>query len=323
MNKTIRHVVFPLITALIWGSAFIFQGQVADKIGSFTFNASRSFIAFMFLLVLAFSIDKFKEHKKINVEKPDGKNLIIGGMFCGFALFAASNLQQFGIIGATEVGGRVLTEGDSAFITALYIILTPISGIFFKKKTTINIWFASIIAVLALFFICGASLKMPTIYHLALFACAIGFTVHILVVDHYTQIVDGVKLSCVQFLFAGVFSLICAIIFEKIDFSALAECALPILYVGIFSSGIAYTLQILAQKGSNPTFVSILLSLESVFALLCEFIVGLINNNVKPHSPLQLLGCALMVVAIIFAQFNIFEYIRKKHQSKDKENRVE
>lgn len=319
MSKTVRQIVLPLITALIWGSAFIFQGQVADKIGAFTFNAARSIIAFVFLLILALSMDMVKAHKKIEVPKTDKKRLIIGGMCCGFALFVASNLQQYGMLGTKPIGGEVLTEGDSAFITALYIILTPISGIFFKKKTTVNIWVASLMAVLGLFLLCGVSVKDLTIYHAALFACAIGFTGHILVIDHFTQTLDGVKLSCAQFLFASVFSLISALIFEGIDFAALASCIVPILYVGIFSSGIAYTLQIIAQKGSNPTVVGILLSLESVFALLCEIFIGLITHKTIMHTALQFFGCAIMLLAIVLAQLNIFEVIRNKIASKKKE----
>ena len=317
MNKNVRQIVLPLIVAIIWGSAFIVQGSVASRMGAFTFNGVRALIASIVLGLTALFIDGQKAKKGIEYKSANRKKLFVGGICCGIVLFIASNVQQYGMFGTTEAGGSVLTEGDSAFITALYIILVPLCLIFTRKKPTFNVWLAVALAVFGLFFICNFTGGSAfTIYHVELFLCAVAFTGHILIIDYFTRDQDGIKLSCLQFLTMGVLSTICAFIFDDISFAVIGECIWQLLYVGIFSCAIAYTLQIVAQKGTNPTIVSILLSLESVFALACEFVIGLITGNVKPHTPLQLVGCGLMVLAIICAQFDFIAAIRNKKAEK-------
>lgn len=286
--------------------------------GAFTFNGIRALIAALVLAATAVTFDKIKSRKGVESKKTDLKGLFIGGTLCGAALFIASNLQQYGMYGTTEAGGNALTEGDSAFITALYIILVPIFSIFLHKKPTLNVWIAVVLAFIGLFLICNfTGGKAFTIYHVELFLSSISFTFHILLIDKFINGQDGIKLSCIQFTVMGVLSLIFALIFDEISFTVLIDCLPQLLYVGIFSCSIAYTLQIIAQDGTNPTIVSVLLSLESFFALACEFVIGLITGNVKYHTPLQIVGCAIMIVAIVCSQFNFVEAIKNAKKPKN------
>ena len=312
-NSRSRQIFLPLLTAFIWGSAFIAQGSVADKIGAFTFNASRAFIAVIALFCVMIIFDKIKKKRGIKVEKTDVKGLLTGGVLCGVVLFFASNLQQFGIIGATENGGFVLTEGDAAFITALYTVLVPITCIFMGKKPAFNVIIAALIALVGLFFICNVVGGNFTIYHVLLFLSAASFTCHILLIDRFTQSQDGVKLSCVQFLVMGFLSIICSILFDRDSVASVVQCGWQLLYVGVFSSAIAYTLQIISQKGANPTIVTIILSFESLFALCCELFLDLIYSRPINHTPLQFVGCFLMVVAVVVAQL---DFTTKKSEVK-------
>ena len=312
MNTKSKQIVLPLITALIWGSAFVAQGSVADKMGAFTFNASRSFIAVFALFVVMLALDTYKAKRGIDVAITDKKGLVLGGVLCGVVLFFASNLQQYGMIGTTDKGGNVLTAGDAAFITALYIVLVPIASTILKKKPSANVFIAVFIALLGLFLICNVVGGNLTIYHILLFACALSFTVHIMLVDRFTQTQDGIKLSCLQFLVMGFLSMICSIIFDKDSIVNVIDCAFPLIYVGIFSSAIAYTLQIFSQKGTNPNIVTLILSFESLFALLCELFLDLIMGRQVNHTPLQFVGCVLMVVALIVCQID-FSKLKKRN----------
>lgn len=319
MNRNVKQILLPSIVALIWGGAFIVQGSVADKMGAFTFNAVRSYFAVVVLTLASFVADKVRTSKGVEIKTHSVRSLIIGGILCGIAICAASNVQQFGMFGTTDAGGNVLTEGDAAFITALYIVLVPIILLFFGRKPTANVWIAIAMALIGLFLICNfTGGKSFSVYHVELFGCAIIFSVHILLVDHFVKKVDPLKLSCLQFFVMGTVSLIFALIFDDISFAVIAECLPQLIYVGVFSCAIAYTLQIVSQKGTNPVVVSIVLSLESFFALLCEVVLGLITGYVKPHTPLQILGCVIMLLAIVFAQVNVFSYISKKKNDETK-----
>lgn len=305
MSKSFRQVVLPIIVAMIWGSAFLVQGSVADKMGAFTFNGLRSIVAVITLGSFVVFRFLFRKDKKAPAIKSDKKTLVISGVLCGIALCVASNLQQFGMFGTTLEGGNALTEGDSAFITALYIILVPIfSALIMKRSPSWNVWISAVVALIGLFFICNVTAKPLTVYHAELFLCSLVFTAHIIIIDYFGKNVDGIELSLVQFAVMGASSLICAVIFDKIEPSVIIDCLPQLLYAGVFSCSVAYTLQIVAQKGTNPTVVSILLSMESLFALLFEILVGIIVGNVKEHGAMQIVGCVLMVLAIIFAQLN-------------------
>lgn len=288
-----RQVVFPILAAFIWGTAFVAQDLCADSIGAFAFNATRYFIAVLALLVVILISDKLKKNKPTltaQEKKAANKQLWLGGLCCGAALAIASNFQQAGLVAGTDAG-------KAGFITALYVVLVPVFGLFFKRKVSLPTWIAVVLSVVALYLLCIKGDFSLAPGDLLVLVCAVCFAVHILVIDHFTAYCDGVKLSCLQFLFAGIISTICMFIFEDVDFSAILSCALPLLYVGIFSCGVGYTLQILAQKDSNPTVVTILLSLESVFAVIAGAIILKQQMTVREY-----IGCAIMFAAVILAQ---------------------
>ena len=281
-----RQVVFPILAAFIWGTAFVAQDLCADSIGAFAFNATRYFIAVLALLVVILISDKLKKNKPTltaQEKKAANKQLWLGGLCCGAALAIASNFQQAGLVAGTDAG-------KAGFITALF-------GLFFKRKVSLPTWIAVVLSVVALYLLCIKGDFSLAPGDLLVLVCAVCFAVHILVIDHFTAYCDGVKLSCLQFLFAGIISTICMFIFEDVDFAAILSCALPLLYVGIFSCGVGYTLQILAQKDSNPTVVTILLSLESVFAVIAGAIILKQQMTVREY-----IGCAIMFAAVILAQ---------------------
>ena len=288
-----RQVVFPILAAFIWGTAFVAQDLCADSIGAFAFNATRYFIAVLALLVVILISDKVKKNKPTltaQEKKAANKQLWLGGLCCGAALAIASNFQQAGLVAGTDAG-------KAGFITALYVVLVPVFGLFFKRKVSLPTWIAVVLSVVALYLLCIKGDFSLAPGDLLVLVCAVCFAVHILVIDHFTAYCDGVKLSCLQFLFAGIISTICMFIFEDVDFAAILSCALPLLYVGIFSCGVGYTLQILAQKDSNPTVVTILLSLESVFAVIAGAIILKQQMTVREN-----IGCAIMFAAVILAQ---------------------
>lgn len=292
-HNQMRQVVFPILAAFIWGTAFVAQDMCADSIGAFAFNASRYFIAVLALLVVIVISDKLKKDKPTLSpiqKKAANKQLWIGGLCCGAALAMASNFQQAGMVAGTD-------SGKAGFLTALYVVLVPVFGLFFKRKVNLPTWIAVMLSVVALYLLCikGSFSLAPG--DLLVLVCAICFSVHILVIDHFTATCDGVKLSCLQFLFAGTWSTILALFFDTISFQVLLDCIWPLLYVGVFSCGVGYTLQILAQKGSNPTVVTILLSLESVFAVIAGAVV--LHQQMTAR---EYLGCVLMFAAVILAQ---------------------
>ena len=288
MSKTIRQVILPILAAAIWGSAFVFQNMVSDSVGPFTFNACRSVIATLFLLLLYWGIRQYKKRQGTYQPQPR-KQLILGGLACGLALAIASNLQQIGIGGTTA--------GKAGFITAMYMVLVPIFGLFLKKRVAPIVWLSILLASIGLYFLSiqgGFTLSSGDFY---VMLCAIVFAVHILLIDHFTQYVDGVALSCAQFAVTAVVSLIVAAVSEVDCWGNIAGSIWPILYVGIFSSGVAYTLQIIAIKGSNPTIVSLLLSLESVFAVISGALI--LQERLTGR---ELLGCGLILAAVVLTQ---------------------
>ena len=297
-HNQVRQVVFPILAAFIWGTAFVAQDLCADSIGTFAFNATRYFIAVLALLVVIAVSDKAKKNRPTPTaeeKKAANKQLWLGGLCCGVALAIASNFQQAGLVAGTDAG-------KAGFITALYVVLVPVFGLFFKRKVSLPVWIAVVCSVVALYLLCIKGDFSLAAGDLLILVCAVCFAVHILVIDHFTAYCDGVKLSCLQFLFAGIISAVCMFLFETVDFAAILSCILPLLYVGIFSCGVGYTLQILAQKDSNPTVVTILLSLESVFAVIAGAIV--LHQQMTAR---EYIGCVVMFVAVILAQIQFPE----------------
>ncbi len=297
-HNQVRQVVFPILAAFIWGTAFVAQDLCADSIGTFAFNATRYFIAVLALLVVIAVSDKAKKNRPTPTaeeKKAANKQLWLGGLCCGVALAIASNFQQAGLVAGTDAG-------KAGFITALYVVLVPVFGLFFKRKVSLPVWIAVVCSVVALYLLCIKGDFSLAAGDLLILVCAVCFAVHILVIDHFTAYCDGVKLSCLQFLFAGIISAVCMFLFENVDFAAIWSCILPLLYVGIFSCGVGYTLQILAQKDSNPTVVTILLSLESVFAVIAGAII--LHQQMTAR---EYIGCVVMFVAVILAQIQFPE----------------
>lgn len=286
----IRQNVFPVLAALIWGTAFVAQSVGADYVEPFTFNAARAAVAFLFLLALYPMLRALRKNDPAAEARPvSRKDLAIGGICCGVALTVATNLQQKGL--------ETTTSGKAGFITALYIVIVPILSIFLKKKAPRTIWISVALAVAGLYCLCITEEFTITSGDFYILLCALCFSAHIMVIDYFTQKVDGVALSCVQFLVVALLSSAGMLLAESPSLEALRQCMWPILYVGIFSSGVAYTLQILAQKDSNPTVVSLLLSLESVFATLSGAII--LHDKM---SGKEYFGCVLMLVAVVLAQ---------------------
>lgn len=299
MNKhTLRQSMILFATATIWGVAFVAQSVGMDYVGPYTFIAARNVIALLVLLPWMAFRDK-KNRKRDGSEsqkqKNDRKSLLTGGICCGICLFAASVLQQFGM--------KYTTVGKAGFITAMYIVLVPVFGIFLKKKTGVKVWLAVAVALAGLYLLCMTTgdfyLQKGDIYILG---CAAVFAVHILVVDHFSPMVDGVKLSCVQFAVNAILGTIMLLLLEQPDLADLVAAWLPIVYAGALSSGVGYTFQIIGQKGMNPTAASLILSLESVISVLAGWL--LLHQALTER---ELAGCVLVFAAIILVQLPVKE----------------
>ena len=286
-----------LLAAFIWGSTFVAQDKAATE--PFTFIASRNLIGALVLVPVIAVIDVFSKKKGILPKDfkvlSYSKKEVIGGIFCGIILFIAASLQQYGIFLYPKDGAAA---GKSGFITALYIVLVPIAGLFLKKKAGINIWISVAIATVGMYLLCVKSGFSVHYADLILFLCAIGFTAHILVIDRFSPFVNGVKLSALQFLVSSILGTIFMFIFESPSIGGIINDIVPILYAGLLSSGVAYTLQIVAQKNTNPTVASVIMSLESVFAVLSGAVFGEIMSG------REIVGCVLMFAAVILAQIN-------------------
>ena len=279
-----------LLTAFIWGIAFVAQSDGMNYVGPFTFNCIRMVIGGLVLIPCIFILERMKGSRtEKKVERTNKKYMFIGGILCGIALGAAAALQQIGI--------QYTTVGKAGFITAMYIIIVPVLGIFFRRKAGVRVWISVIIAVAGLYLLCmSGSLKLGR-GDLLVLLCALVFSVHILLIDYFSPKTDGVKMSCIQFLTAGLISAVPMLLFEKPAVSDITAAWLPILYAGVLSCGVAYTLQVIAQKDADPTVASLVLSLESVFSVLAGWVIlG------QVLSGREILGCVLMFAAIILAQ---------------------
>ena len=289
MHPRIRETVLPLLAAAIWGSAFVGQSIAGEYLPPFAVNAVRSVVAVVTLAIVIYGFRRWETVKNGAPKPQDKKKMITGGILCGTVLTIASNLQQIGLVDTSA--------GKASFITALYIVIVPLCSIFAGRKLGINVWCAVALATAGLYFLCiqsGFTVQKGDFF---VFLCALFFSAHILVIDHYTRFVDGIYLSFVQFFTCMVISGVISLLTEEWTLAGIQYWILPILYVGIFSSGVAYTLRIIAQTGTNPAVVSILLSLESVF--------GVISGAIVLHERMsgrELLGCGLMFAAVILSQ---------------------
>ena len=304
----IRHSLYLLLTAVIWGVAFVAQSVGMEHVGPFTFNAARFFLGTVTLL--PFILIRSGGRKRIaerhfsgredgfdaefqyrGREEVTGRSLLLkAGLLCGTALAVASNLQQIGI--------KYTTVGKAGFLTAMYIVLVPILGIFVGRKAGGKVWLAVLTAVAGLYFLCLAGGEMQFQKgDLYCISCAFFFSVQIMLVDRFAPRVDGVQLAALQFLVSGIVSAVCMLLTEEPAFSQLLDAALPILYAGVLSCGAAYTLQVIGQKGLNPTVASLIMSLESTVSVIAGF---LILHQTMTRG--ELTGCVLMACAIVLAQ---------------------
>ena len=260
-NLPPKNLGLLFLTACICGTAFVAQAGGMDHIGPFAFNAARSFVGGVALIPVVLLFNRFKSQERLQKERANRRILIIGGICCGIALGVASMLQQVGI--------KYTTVGKAGFVTALYIVIVPILGLFFRKKVGPKLWVSVIIAIVGLYLLCMTeSLSLQKGDFLVLL-CAFCFSVHIMVIDHFSPKVDGVQMSCIQFFVAGILSSVGMLAVEGApEPHAVLISWMPILYAGVLSSGVAYTLQIIGQKGVNPTIASLVMSLESVISVL-------------------------------------------------------
>lgn len=295
MKKTnVKSPLLLFLAAVIWGIAFVAQSVGMEYVGPFTFNAVRSIIGGLVLIPCIFLLDRLKTGEKEELltaeeKKQSNRTLLLGGICCGVCLCIASNLQQIGI--------SYTTVGKAGFITAMYIIIVPVFGIFMKKKIGIQVWVSVVIGVTGLYLLCmreSFSLGKGDAYVLL---CALVFSFHILTIDHFSPLVDGVKMSCIQFLVSGILSGIMMFLFEKPEMGAILSAWMPILYAGVMSCAVAYTLQIVGQKDMDPTVASLILSLESVVSVLAGWVI--LGQKL---SRKELFGCVIMFGAIILAQ---------------------
>ncbi len=292
-TSTLKNSLLLLLTATIWGVAFVAQSVSMDYIGGFTFNAIRNIIGAITLVpvILIFSKQDPAADQNPADRQKARKTLITGGICCGILLCLSSNFQQFGI--------KYTTVGKAGFITACYIIIVPIIGIFLKKKCSPFIWIAVLLSLGGLYLLCiipGEGFSIGKGDTLVLI-CAVLFSFHILTVDHFSPLVDGVKMSCIQFLVCGILSGIPALIFENPNITNILQAWMPILYAGILSCGVAYTLQIVGQKGMNPTVASLIMSLESCISVIAGWLI--LGQNLSSR---EIFGCVLMFGAIMLAQ---------------------
>ena len=300
MQKKLRANLMLLVAALIWGSTFVAQTTASDTVEPFTFLFSRSFIGFLFLIPVI-TLFNFKNNKRLlNGEKKQtlkpSKVTVIAGVLCGVALTIASFCQQKGISLMTDNA-----SGKAGFITALYIVFTPIFGVLLKRRIPKIIAVCVPIATLGFYLLCiksGFKIEVGDI--LTLFS-AFFFTFHILIIDYFMEKgANPIKTSCIQFLVVGIISLILAFIIEKPDLTLIWNAKFEIMYAGLMSSGIAYTLQIVAQKDADPTSATLIMSLESVFAVLAGWL--LLGESLSGR---ELIGCLFVFIAVILAQIQL------------------
>jgi drug/metabolite transporter (DMT)-like permease len=319
-----RNSLLLVLTAFIWGVAFVAQAEGGDSAGPYTFNCIRSLIGGAVLIPVILVMDVVRNKKATSdqqtfvaleeqkdvvrnkktasgsVQKNERKDLITGGVCCGVVLFAASTMQQLGIYMGTAVG-------KAGFLTACYIVIVPVLGIFLKRRCGINVWIGVLLTVVGLYLLCMDGPVGFEKSDLFVLACAFLFAIHIMVIDHFSPLVDGAKMSCIQFFVCGLLGTI-PMFFSEMKHSSAGialwaqnlesiEPWVAILYAGIMSCGVAYTLQIIGQKGLNPTLASLLMSLESVFSVLAGWLI--LGQKLGAR---EILGCAVIFAAIILAQ---------------------
>lgn len=291
MNKKLRGSMLLLLATVIWGSAFIAQSVGMELIGPFTFQAVRCFLAVVFLFPLSFLLDGRKTGLKASLHKWLDPKLWKAGIICGLALFVAASLQQVGLV--------YTDAGKAGFITAMYIVLVPILGIFRRQKPSGAIVVSVVLAVVGLYLLSCLNAQGINKGDLLVMGCALAFAVQITCIDMMGLQLDGLRLNCVQALVVCVLSVPFMFFTETVDAANIAACWLPLGFAGILSMGVAYTLQIQGQKDLEPAAASLIMSLESVFAVLGGWLI--LKETMAAH---ELLGCALVFAAVLLSQIS-------------------
>ena len=298
----VRNTFFLILTALIWGAAFVAQSVSMDYIEPLTFIFLRSLIGGLFLIPCIWLLDWLNRRsedsgqeaaageRRGNVRWWTDRQVLTGGIVCGLFLFFANCFQQTGI--------QYTTVGKAGFITTLYVVIVPIISVLLRKRVRPIMWLCVVLGAVGLYLLCMTDDSFKLAFgDMLVLLCAVAFAVHIMVVDHFAAKLDGTKLSCIQFLTSGILGLIGMAIFESPDINAILDCWLPILYAGVLSCGLGYTFQVIAQKYAEPTVASLLMSLESVFAVISGAI--LLHETMSMR---ELTGCAVIFAAVIISQ---------------------
>lgn len=280
-----------LLAALIWGTAFVAQSVGMDHVGPFTFNAVRNLIGALFLVPFILILNRVRRRgEQKAADAAERKQALTGGLVCGLFLCIAGNLQQFGI--------RETTVGKAGFITALYIVMVPLLGVFIGKKVRLNLWISVALSLIGMYLLCITEKLTIGRGDIFVLGSALGFAFQILSVDHYAARIDGILLACLEYFFCSIFTFVLMFAFETPRMADILAAAGPILYTGIFSCGIAYTLQILGQSRVDPTLASLIMSLEAVISALSGWLI--LGQKLSPR---ELIGAVIMFAAVILAQF--------------------
>ena len=285
-KEQLKGILQLLFATLIWGCAFVAQSMGMDHLGPMSFQAIRSALAVLALVPVIFLMDRAPAAFLPRWQDP---KLWKTGILCGLSLFVAQGLQQVGLL-YTE-------PGKAGFITAMYIVLVPVLGLFLGRKCGLRIWFSVALAVGGLYLLSCVGVTRVNLGDILILGSALCFAVQILLIDCLAQNLDGLRLNCVQFLVVTVLSALAAVLTEDFSWQGVLDCAVPLLYTGVLSSGVAFSLQILGQQHLPPEPASLIMSLESVFAVLAGWV--LLHQTL---SPIELLGCGLVFTAVILSQ---------------------
>ncbi len=318
-DRSFIYVLALLGAAFFWGTTFVAQNLGAGHVGTFTFLTLRSYVGTAFLLPFILVRDGMRKKKDTVAALPEdtdtatsqpkvpdtepskapfwqrNRGLIIAGICCGLCLFGASALQQYGIV-LYVADSDATGNAKSSFITALYVVLVPLASVFMGKKPEKKLWISVLLCIVGMYLLCITDSLYLTRGDLFILACAFGFTLQIIVLGHFSPNVSGLKLSALEFFTVAILATVAMFLFEKPTWEEIRPAMPTILYAGIFSNGIAYTLQTVGQKKVNPSLASLLMCLECVFGALSGWLV---LHEVL--SPREILGCALMFAAILLA----------------------
>lgn len=287
--KNTKKTLLLLLVAMIWGTAFVAQSKGMDYVEPFTYCAMRMLLGGVMLIPVIMVLDTRRSDEERQRIRNNRKTQLLGGMFCGIVICISSMFQQFGV--------KYTTVGKASFITALYIVIVPIISIFMKKHVSNLAAVSVVLAVAGFYLLCISKTSGIQSGDLLVLICAVCFSMHIIIIDYFSPRVDGVRMACMQFLVCGVISLVGMVLFEHPSFEAIWNCRAAIGYSGIMSCGVAYTLQIIAQKDVNPTVASLLMSLESVFGAIAGYFI-----LDETFTKRQFVGCVIIFAAVILAQ---------------------